>query len=84
MAQGPNGDSEAESQRILRRIAEESDPGGSLAARLTTRARNHLAAVDVDPSDRIERMGTRIGRMLAAAVTVAVLIGFVLFLMQRG
>ncbi len=84
MARRQDGDSEAESQRILRRVTQESDPGDSLAARLTNRARDHLAAADVDPSDRIEQLGTRIGRLLAAAVTVAVFAGFVLFLMQRG
>jgi hypothetical protein len=82
MARRQDGD--GESRRILRRIAQESDPGGSLAVRMANRARDHLAAADVDPSDRIEQLGTRIGRVLAAAITVAVLAGFVLFLMQRG
>jgi len=84
MASRQDGGGEAESRRILRRIAEESEPGGTFVARMTSRARNHLAAADVDPSDRIEQLGTRIGRWLAAAVTVAVLVGFVMFLMQRG
>jgi len=84
MARRRNGDGEAESQRILRRLAAESEPGGTFVARMTDRARDHLSAADVDSSDRIEQIGTRIGRWLAAAITVAVLIGFVLFLMQRG
>ena len=84
MAGKQNGDGEAESQRILRRLAAESEPGGTFVARMTDRARDHLSAADVDSSDHIEQIGTRIGRWLAAAITVAVLVGFVLFLMQRG
>ena len=84
MASRQDGDGEAESHRILRRIAQESETGGGLAARMTNRARNHLTAADVDSSDRVEQLGTRIGRWLAAAITIAVLAGFVLFLVQRG
>ena len=84
MASRQDGDGEGESGRILRRIAQESDPGGTFATRMANRARNHLSAADVDSSDRIEQLGTRIGRWLAAAITVAVLVGFVMFLMQRG
>jgi len=84
MASRQDGDREAESRRILQRIAQESDPGGTFATRMTNRARTHLTAADVDPSDRIEQLGTRIGRWLAAAVTVAVLVGFVMFLIQRS
>lgn len=84
MASRQDGDDEAESRRILRQIAEESAPGSTFATRMADRARNHLSATDVDSSDRIEQLGTRIGRWLAAAITVAVLVGFVMFLMQRG
>lgn len=84
MASRQDGDSEAESQRILRRLAQENEPSGTFVARMTNRARDHMTAADIDASDRIEQLGTRIGRWLAAGITVAVLVGFVLFLMQRG
>lgn len=84
MASRRDDDSEAESQRILRRLAQESEAGGTFVGRMANRARDHMTAADVDASDRIEQLGTRIGRWLAASITVAVLVGFVLFLMQRG
>jgi len=67
-----NGDRSAESRRILDRIASETDYSG-FAGRAALRTRNHLEAKDADQSDWAELWGTRIGRTVGAAVTVAVI-----------
>lgn len=83
MASKKTANGEQESRRILGRIAQESDPG-TVTARLANRARNHMAAADVDASDRIEQLGTRIGRAMALLITIAVLAWAVYFLIQGG
>jgi hypothetical protein len=57
-----------EAETILRRVSQETDPQiGAGAARLLTNVRAHLSAVDADPDDRMEVLGTRIGRILGLA-----------------
>lgn len=61
----------AESEAILKRLREETDiQVGGTTARMLSNARGHFSADDADPNDRIEVVGTRIGRALG-------LVGFV-------
>jgi len=54
-----------EAETILRRVSQETDPQiGAGANRLLGNVRAHLSAVDADPEDRMEVLGTRIGRIL--------------------
>ena len=57
-------ESEAESRRIIGRVAAESD------ATMAQRARDHMAGRDVDETDRVELWGTRIGRWLGVAFLI--------------
>lgn len=66
-------DKSRESRRILDRIAQESDPSGSLAARAARRVRKHVEAPDADQSDPIELWGTRIGRVFGLVLLVVLL-----------
>jgi hypothetical protein len=60
-----------EAETILRRVSQETDPQiGAGANRLLTNVRAHLSAVDADPDDRMEVLGTRIGRILGLAAFV--------------
>lgn len=72
---------EAESRRILQRVSQESDPGGSLIARTARRARDHINAEDADKGDWAEYWGTRIGRGLGIGLVVLVVAWFIHFLM---
>ena len=80
MAQESND--ERESRRILERVAREAE-GAGIVQRAAQRAQNHLAATDVDPDDKIEQWGTRIGRSIAALVSIAVIAAVLLYL-ARG
>ena len=74
MAATSNGDRSAESRRILDRVAKEADSSGfGGLGRTAVRARDHLEASDADQKDWAELWGTRIGRAVGVAVTVAVL-----------
>jgi hypothetical protein len=72
---------ERESRRILERVAREAEAGG-IVQRTTRRAQDHLAATDVDPEDKIEQWGTRIGRTIAALVSIAVIVAVLLYLLR--
>ena len=72
-----------ESRRILNRIAQESDPSGSLAVRTAKRVERHMRAEDADQADPIEVWGTRIGRAFGL-VLFAVLIGWLLSYFMDG
>ncbi|WP_152046498.1 hypothetical protein [Aureimonas psammosilenae] len=62
----------AESAAILKRVRQETEPQvGAHVASMATGAVAHFAARDADQSDRLEVIGTRIGR-------VAGLVGFLL------
>lgn len=74
-----------EARRILEQVAQESGPGGaSLLARATRGVRDHVAAADVDPGDRIEYWGTRIGRALGLLIVAALMTWLVLLLFDPG
>ena len=75
---------ETESERILRRVAQESDPSGSTFIRSRAdRLKGHLSASDVDPTDAVEVAATRVGRTLGFIITV-VLIGMIVWYLAGG
>ncbi|MGE0501116.1 MAG: hypothetical protein AB7I79_05570 [Rhizobiaceae bacterium] len=80
--QGEN-DQQRESRRILDRVEQESarDVLGA-AGRAARRVRSHVDASNVDPDDRIEVVGTRIGRVLGLIVTAVLLALFLWFLID--
>jgi hypothetical protein len=74
-----------ESQRILRGIAHETEPGGAGFLTRTARdARDHFGAADIDRADGIEYWGTRIGRVLGLVIAVALMIWLAVYIVQRG
>jgi hypothetical protein len=73
MADEKPNERSAEARRILERVHGETASGG-LLGRAGARARDHLGARDVDPSDRIEVWGTRIGRVLGPILLVALVV----------
>lgn len=78
-------DGETESRRILDRIDKESATGGQgFLARRADRARDHLTGADVDPDDRIEIWGTRIGRGLGLIITIVLVLWLVVYIMGGG
>ena len=80
MAGTRDGDRDAESQRILDRVAREQHSSLGFLGRGSERARGHLAAKDADQNDWIELWGTRIGRTIGAIVIVAFLVWIVSYL----
>jgi hypothetical protein len=65
-----------EAEAILRRVREETEPQTGAAAESMARGlRRHFWAGDADPADRMEVIGTRIGRLLGLAAFVALAIG---------
>jgi hypothetical protein len=80
MAGTRDGDRDAESRRILDRVAREQHSGLGFLRRGTERARGHLAANDANQNDWIEVWGTRIGRTIGAIVIVAFLVWIVSYL----
>ncbi len=68
-------DNRDESRRILDRVERESMRGGwQKASHAARRVGSHLAADDADQDDRIEQIGTRIGRALGLAITVGLFV----------
>ncbi|MEQ1953741.1 hypothetical protein [Mesorhizobium sp. CN2-181] len=67
-----DGDSQRtdESRRILARVAGEAEPDGATTGR----------GAD-DRPDPVERLGIRIGRLLSVAITVAVMVWVVVYIM---
>jgi hypothetical protein len=80
MAGTKDGDRDAESRRILDRVAREQHSGLGFLGRGTERARGHLAADDADQNDWIEVWGTRIGRSIGIVVIAAFLVWAVSYL----
>jgi hypothetical protein len=80
MAGTKDGDRDAESRRILDRVAREQHSGLGFLGRGTERARGHLAADDADQNDWIEVWGTRIGRSIGIIVIAALLVWAVSYL----
>ncbi len=57
---------ETESDRILKRVEQESEVlGSSSFSRVANKVTNHMEASDVDQQDKIEVIGARIGRLLS-------------------
>ena len=72
-----------EAETILRRVSQETDPQiGAGTNRLLTNVRAHLSAVDADPDDAVEVLGTRIGRILGLVAFVAMAGWLVLYFLQ--
>ena len=81
----PSDPGEREAQRILKRVSMEAAPGGSsLVGRAARGVRDHVAAADIDPGDRIEHWGTRIGRVLGLLIVAALTVWLLFLLLDRG
>ena len=81
-----NRSDQAESHRILERVAHDSQgglAGASVMARVVERSRSHLAAGDADRDDGIELWGTRIGRLLGLLFVAGLAVWLILYL-SRG
>lgn len=77
-------DDEAESRRILKRIATEEETGGSsFIARTAKGAFERVSAKDADRSDALDYWGTRIGRTLGFVFAVGLMVWLVVYL-TRG
>lgn len=66
-----------EAQAILSRVRQETEPQiGGATEKMLLGARRHFGAGDADPNDRVEVLGTRIGRIagLIAFVVLAFLL----------
>jgi hypothetical protein len=80
----PDDNGDVEARRILDRVARESAAdGASFMVRSTNRVRDHLKASDVDQDDRIEVIGTKIGRAIGFVITLAI-IGWLIFYILGG
>lgn len=75
-------DDRKETNRILDRVERES--GGDLLSRTGRRLGNHLSASDADQRDRIEVLGSRIGRTLGFLITVGIVVWLVWYLFGGG
>ena len=83
MADDPDSERRAESRRILERVSREAESGGpSVVDRAARRARDHVAARDVDRDDWAEYWGTRIGRTLGGLLLVGLVAWLLLYLVQ--
>ena len=60
------------------------ESGGTIFGRAAGRLRDHVNASDTDPGDWAEYWGTRIGRMLALAITVVLIGWLLLYLLGAG
>lgn len=73
----------AESRRILDRVSREAGSDAIAgASRMARRVGNHVAATDVDGEDRIEAIGTRIGRVLGMVITIGLFLAFFYYLVR--
>ncbi|MCQ0989547.1 hypothetical protein [Jiella marina] len=72
MSRDPSEDErQREARAILDRVRHETEPQiGAHTQAIATRTRDHFLAKDVDQDDRVEVLGTRIGRL-------ASIVGFV-------
>jgi hypothetical protein len=75
-------DDTGESRRILERIDQET--GSDFVSRTGRRLGDHLTAADVDQKDRIEVLGSRIGRTLGFLITVGIIVWLVWYLFGGG
>ena len=77
----PNARQRAEEERLkkagstLSRVEAEAESlGTSSFARVANRAKDHLAAEDIDPHDPVEVWGTRIGRFAGAIFAIILIL----------
>lgn len=85
MTQQGDGERETESRRILNRVSREAESSNmSVVDRVAKRARDHVAAHDVDRADWAEYWGTRIGRVLGLVLIAGLAIWLVLFVLRGG
>lgn len=86
MAPDKGRDDELEARRILDRVARETEAGGSSAATHGARGCDHPAVgnTDADADDKIEQLGTRIGRILGLALTIGIVLWLILYLVRGG
>jgi hypothetical protein len=75
-------DGKEEARRILERMAQEE--AASPMQRMARRAQGHFSAADADPEDRIEVVGTRIGRALAFVIVLMILAWLFLYVLRGG
>lgn len=67
-----------ESEAILKRLHQETEPQtGAIVTGMAHGARRHFLAGDADPADRVEVVGTRIGRLAGLGAFVVLLLVFV-------
>ena len=84
MADNLESERRAESRRILERVSQEAESGGHSAIdRAARRARDHVAAADVDRDDWVEYWGTRIGRILGRLLLVGLIAWLVIYLARN-
>jgi hypothetical protein len=78
MSHRDDDDRQREADAILRRLRQETDPQiGAGTAQMVTNAKAHFSGADADPNDRIEVLGTRIGRLAGLAACIVLAIMFV-------
>ncbi len=71
----PKDERRDEALRAIDRVEAESETiVGSTFVRMADRAKNHLSAADEEPDDRIEVLGTRIGRSLGIVFAIGLVI----------
>lgn len=69
---------EQQARESLERVRDEGDVfGGSAVARAAERARRHFGGADAPPGDSMELWGRRIGRTLALAFVILLLVWLV-------
>ncbi len=77
-------DRQAESKRILRRLADEEETGrNSFVARTARGAFDRVSAKNADRTDPLDYWGTRIGRTLGFVLAVGLVVWLVVYL-TRG
>jgi hypothetical protein len=78
---GEDRDREAESRRILARVAREAEADGA-SARTAGQARHDRDAEEADKDDWAEYWGTRIGRGLGVVLLIGLLAWLILSFMR--
>jgi len=70
-------EAERQARDRLERVQSEGDVLGGSAARTAERARRHFGGADAPPGDAIELWGRRIGRTLALAFVILLIVWLV-------
>jgi hypothetical protein len=74
-----------ESRRILDRVSREAEAGApAILSQTARKIRDHVSTVNAEQSDPIDYWGTRIGRGLGLVITVALIVGLVIFVARGG